>query len=374
MILTRLLTALPVLTLLAAASSVPAQAWTNSGGNAQRNGLTDAFGPVTAQLAWSSGPSSVIAWNPVIADGLVFVVRQTGLGQSGGPPAGAPNDAPVFAMDLASGVQLWRRDIPYLTGQWTTWLLGHSNGRVYAARSGNGATSSGVVHALDAITGATQWTSTATIDAGAYDGCVFADNGDLIVASFRDIWRIRATDGTTVWRAPRQGSVSGHCGAARFGDAVYIADSVPGGQVIKRFDVRDGLGIRLLQQAGLEVAWLSGGKSGATEQRARYLGITHVLTAVKDKPAALAALQQSLGVSAAQCAFVGDDLNDLAVRPAVGLLIATADAVQPLRRRADWVLDRKGGDGAVRRLAEEILRARGEWRRLAGEGWRDRND
>ncbi len=146
------------------------------------------------------------------------------------------------------------------------------------------------------------------------------------------------------------------------------------GEVIKRFDVRDGLGIRLLQQAGLEVAWLSGGKSGATEQRARYLGITHVLTAVKDKPAALAALQQSLGVSAAQCAFVGDDLNDLAVRPAVGLLIATADAVHPLRRRADWVLDRKGGDGAVRRLAEEILRARGEWRRLAGEGWRDRND
>ena len=71
------------------------------------------------------------------------------------------------------------------------------------------------------------------------------------------------------------------------------------GEVIKRFDVRDGLGIRLLQQAGLEVAWLSGGKSGATEQRARYLGIRHVLTAVKDKPAALAELQSSLGLSAA---------------------------------------------------------------------------
>jgi 3-deoxy-D-manno-octulosonate 8-phosphate phosphatase (KDO 8-P phosphatase) len=146
------------------------------------------------------------------------------------------------------------------------------------------------------------------------------------------------------------------------------------GEVIKRFNVRDGLGIRLLQQAGLEVAWLSGGKSGATEQRARYLGIRHVLTAVKDKPAALAELQRSLGFSAAQSAFVGDDLNDLAVRPAVGLLIATADAVQPLRRRADWVLDRNGGDGAVRRLAEEILQARGEWAALAGAGWRDRND
>lgn len=146
------------------------------------------------------------------------------------------------------------------------------------------------------------------------------------------------------------------------------------GEVIKRFDVRDGLGIRLLQRAGLEVAWLSGGKSGATEQRARYLGIRHVLTAVKDKPAALAELQRSLGFSAAQSAFVGDDLNDLAVRPAVGLLIATGDAVQPLRSQADWVLDRDGGDGAVRRLAEEILRARGAWATLAAAGWRDRND
>ncbi len=146
------------------------------------------------------------------------------------------------------------------------------------------------------------------------------------------------------------------------------------GEVLKRFDVRDGLGIKLLQQAGLEVAWLSGGKSGATEQRARYLGIRHVLTGVRDKPADLAELQGQLGVTAAESAFVGDDLNDLAVRPAIGMLLCTADAVTPLRRRADWVLDRNGGDGAVRRLAEEILQARGEWQDLAGRGWRDRND
>jgi 3-deoxy-D-manno-octulosonate 8-phosphate phosphatase (KDO 8-P phosphatase) len=145
------------------------------------------------------------------------------------------------------------------------------------------------------------------------------------------------------------------------------------GEVVKRFDVRDGLGIRLLQQAGLEVAWLSGGKSGATEQRARYLGIAHVLTGVGDKPAALSALQAELGVDREESAFVGDDLNDLAVRPAIGLLVCTADAVAPLRQRADWVLDRNGGDGAVRRLAEEILRARGEWAALADRGWRDRN-
>jgi 3-deoxy-D-manno-octulosonate 8-phosphate phosphatase (KDO 8-P phosphatase) len=146
------------------------------------------------------------------------------------------------------------------------------------------------------------------------------------------------------------------------------------GEVLKRFDVRDGLGLRLLQQAGVEVAWLSGGKGGATEQRARYLGIRHVLTGVKDKPTALERLQASLGCAAACCAYVGDDLNDLAVRPVVGLLICTADAALPLRRRADWVLDRRGGDGAVRRLAEAILQERGAWARLARDGWRDRND
>ncbi|MCP9841336.1 HAD-IIIA family hydrolase [Synechococcus sp. J7-Johnson] len=145
------------------------------------------------------------------------------------------------------------------------------------------------------------------------------------------------------------------------------------GEVIKRFDVRDGLGIRLLQQAGLEVALLSGGKSGATEQRARYLGISQCLTGVKDKPEALAQLQSSLGMTIAQTAFVGDDLNDLAVRPGVGLLLCPADAVSPLRRQADAVLAAGGGQGAVRSLAEAILRARDEWRVLSRAGWRDRN-
>ena len=69
------------------------------------------------------------------------------------------------------------------------------------------------------------------------------------------------------------------------------------GQLIKRFDVRDGLGIRLLQQAGVEIAFLSGGQGGATEVRARQLGIQHCLVGIKDKPEALLRLQQRLGVN-----------------------------------------------------------------------------
>ena len=148
----------------------------------------------------------------------------------------------------------------------------------------------------------------------------------------------------------------------------------PQGELSKRFDVRDGLGIRLLQHAGVEVAFLSGGRGGATEVRAQHLGIRHCLVGAKDKPVALAALRQQLGMSVAQMAYVGDDLNDLALQGDVGLLVATADAALPLRRRADAVLHHNGGRGAVRELSERLLRAKGLWAQLSREGWRDRND
>ena len=146
------------------------------------------------------------------------------------------------------------------------------------------------------------------------------------------------------------------------------------GELQKRFDVRDGLGLRLLQQQGLQLAFLSGGKGGATEVRARQLGIQHCLVGIKDKPPALQHLQQQLKVSKEHTAFLGDDLNDLALRNSVGLLIAPSDACRPLRRQADAVLHRTGGHGAVRELAERILQARGSWSSLRKTGWRDRND
>ena len=144
------------------------------------------------------------------------------------------------------------------------------------------------------------------------------------------------------------------------------------GSVIKRFDVRDGLGIRMLQQAGIEVSMLSGGKSGATEQRARYLGINHCLTGVKNKPKALSDLQSKLSLVRDDTAYVGDDLNDLAVRPLVGLLVSPADGVKEFRKKCDWILKRKGGGGAVRSVAEAILASQGHWGG-GSKGWLDQN-
>jgi hypothetical protein len=84
------------------------------------------------------------------------------------------------------------------------------------------------------------WTSTAMIDAGPYDGVVFAPDGDPVIASFHDIWRIDAETGDTVWHASRSGSVSGNCGGALFGDALYVADVTAGGHIIVRYDLANG--------------------------------------------------------------------------------------------------------------------------------------
>ena len=146
------------------------------------------------------------------------------------------------------------------------------------------------------------------------------------------------------------------------------------GQLQKRFDVRDGLGIKLLQQDGLTLAFLSGGQGGATEVRAKQLGIDHCLVGIKDKTWALAQLQTDLGISKQHTGFIGDDLNDLAVRKQINLLITPADACAAVRRQADWVLSRNGGQGAVREAAEAILNSRGTWRSLHRHGWRERND
>lgn len=222
---------------LASAFALPTQAqeWTNSGGNAQRNGQSDAYGPLTAQLAWSGARSSIIAWQPVIAGDRVFVVRQTGF-----PPSGEPNGSPLVCLDLASGNELWFVHVPYNTGDWTTHVLGVSQGKVYATRAGNGASVSARVYAYDQVTGQQVWVSQELVDIGAYDGCVFEPGGDLVIASFRDVWRLRANDGTTAWRASRAGSVSGSCGAASYGNAVYVVDASPAGNVFKRFDLASG--------------------------------------------------------------------------------------------------------------------------------------
>lgn len=136
------------------------------------------------------------------------------------------------------------------------------------------------------------------------------------------------------------------------------------GEALKVFDVRDGHGIKLLREAGIEVAILSARRSKIVEARARELGITHVIQGAADKAQEFGALAQSLHVAPEHCSFAGDDWPDLAVLRSVGFAVTVADAAPEARRMAHWTTTASGGRGAVREMAEFILRAQGQFDRL----------
>lgn len=146
---------------------------------------------------------------------------------------------------------------------------------------------------------------------------------------------------------------------------------------LKRFHVHDGLGVWLLRRAGLLVALVSGRTAEATRIRARELQIDEVLedeTGAGHKLAPFEALLARRGLAPGECAFVGDDLADLPLLRRVGLPIAVANAVPDVRAAAAVVTTAAGGHGAVREVAELLLRARGVWDRILGEYLAERGD
>ena len=145
------------------------------------------------------------------------------------------------------------------------------------------------------------------------------------------------------------------------------------GEIIKRFNVKDGLGIKILQRYGYEIAFLSGGKKGATESRAKDLNIKYCLSEIKDKFTALKKLIEENNFQSDQVLYVGDDLNDLPVRKIVGIFISTADANPYLKKHSDIVLSTKGGHGIVRELLEKYLLPRKFIKELARDGWKEIN-
>lgn len=136
------------------------------------------------------------------------------------------------------------------------------------------------------------------------------------------------------------------------------------GEAVKRFYTRDGLGIKMLQAAGIPVAILTGRNSLQTAARARELGITSVAQGKLFKTDAWHAILAEHGVTAEQCAYMGDDVPDLPVLAACGLAAAPADAAGDIIGRVHWVSPFKGGNGAVRSLAELILKAQDRWDEL----------
>ena len=133
------------------------------------------------------------------------------------------------------------------------------------------------------------------------------------------------------------------------------------GEIVKIFDVRDGLGIKLLAGAGIQVGILSARTSPIVEKRSRDLGLTEVLQGREDKLASFRDFLARHALKASAVAYLADDLLDLGVLGACGLSAAPADAVPDVRSRVHYVTAAEGGRGAVRELAERLLAARGVW-------------
>jgi 3-deoxy-D-manno-octulosonate 8-phosphate phosphatase (KDO 8-P phosphatase) len=127
------------------------------------------------------------------------------------------------------------------------------------------------------------------------------------------------------------------------------------------FFVRDGLGLRMAQRAGLLTAILTGRVSGAVTHRAKELGIPEIHQGILNKLEVYEMLLQRYGLTDEAAAYVGDDLNDLLVLGRVGLSAAPADAALEVRARVAYVTTQAGGRGAVREVIDLILKAQGRW-------------
>jgi 3-deoxy-D-manno-octulosonate 8-phosphate phosphatase (KDO 8-P phosphatase) len=152
-------------------------------------------------------------------------------------------------------------------------------------------------------------------------------------------------------------------GVLTTGDIIYNDK----GEEAKVFNVRDGLGLRLLMKSGIKVGIITGRRSNSLTHRCRNLGIEMVFDGALDKAKALNTVLDETGLALDRIAFMGDDLLDLAVMGRVGLAVAVRDAHESVLEKAHLVTKAKGGRGAVRELCESILKAQGLWAGLLEE-------
>ncbi|MFZ1986600.1 MAG: HAD-IIIA family hydrolase [Desulfatitalea sp.] len=146
-------------------------------------------------------------------------------------------------------------------------------------------------------------------------------------------------------------------GVLTAGEIIY-GDS---GEQFKVFNVRDGLGIRMLKAADIQVGIVTGRGGSALRHRCTNLGLDLVFEGVRDKAQALAQANAATGIAAEATAFIGDDLLDLSIMKRVGLAVAVADAHAMVRAIAHLTTQAAGGRGAVREVCEAILNAQGRW-------------
>ncbi len=136
------------------------------------------------------------------------------------------------------------------------------------------------------------------------------------------------------------------------------------GNEIKSFYAQDGPALRMLMDAGIRVAFLTGRTSRSVEKIASELGVTDLFQGAEDKFAVLSGLLAKFNLGLSEVAFIGDDLTDLPLIRQVGFSFAPANARSVVREFAGFVTKADGGEGAVAEICEKILRQQGKWDEL----------
>jgi 3-deoxy-D-manno-octulosonate 8-phosphate phosphatase (KDO 8-P phosphatase) len=163
--------------------------------------------------------------------------------------------------------------------------------------------------------------------------------------------------------------------AARIQMMIFDVDGVltdgglyfgPGGEALKRFNVLDGHGIKLLGQAGVVTAIISARQSDIVLRRAADLGISHVRQGVHDKRSGFEELLRECNIDPDHCGFIGDDVIDLPILTRVGFAASVANGHPEVRSRVHYVASAMGGHGAAREVCDFILRAQGKYEAALG--------
>lgn len=138
---------------------------------------------------------------------------------------------------------------------------------------------------------------------------------------------------------------------------MYYGES---GEELKKFSVRDGVGVVLMQLAGLQVGAFTGEGAKLIERRMKKIGIDFVFTQVKDKLDCLNKYLSENNFDLEEIAYIGDEINDYCLLGKVGVFFTVADANPMIKDKADFILKTKGGQGALREVAQIVLSAQGK--------------
>ena len=133
------------------------------------------------------------------------------------------------------------------------------------------------------------------------------------------------------------------------------------GNELKFFNVRDGHGIVLLHRIGVLTAIITGRESKVVERRAKELSIPYVFQKVFDKLSVYEHIKSELSLSDEDIAYIGDDVVDIPIMRRVGFSVSVSDAHEEVKKIADYVTSKPGGRGAVREVAELIIKSKGLW-------------